>query len=121
MQCTLALETNGLKLGIDSNSMTSAELLDRVKRYALQFRKMQWTTRAEVRLGTGGVHNSTDSYGEFLALATEDPASIQLMRLPSILRGVTERKWVAHHRMRSQEFIVEASQDLLVLVESKSL
>ena len=122
IQCTLTLQTNGLKLGPGSSSVTITELLDRVQRYTTQWRNVEWTRRISVPFQSGnGSHLKMFLSGDFLVRVKDDSTSMEVLRFPSSLRGVTEKRWTVRPGPTVRRFVAEPRQDLLVLVERKSM
>ena len=123
IQGKLLLGPNGLAPGFKENrNVRINELLDRIQRYATQQRSMQWTKQMIVPYRPSGLADDNKMFlsGDYLVFIRDDSTSIEVTRLPSLLRGVTEDKWVLHPGLIISELVVEASQDLLVLVQKNS-
>ena len=95
-----------------------SERLQLLQRHQDAWRKLSWTKHEVMEMHTGGLW---ELYGNML-VQSKGRARKHLIfhQLPSVLRGIEEKKWELKTAFILRDFGIDPSQNLLVLLEARS-
>ena len=113
LQYIIELAASGQTNGPEAFSTTSASRLEDIRKHQSDWGSSKWSRELRVPLRTDC---AWELYGGILAQC--DPGGmLTLNQLPSDLRSIEEKVWTLDLGFYPDDFILDASQDLLVLTE----
>jgi hypothetical protein len=123
-QYRIALLASGMVDGPPGNLATS-ERLELLRRYEAAWTNVEWSEHYTIPYPQGGAcefygnvwgHSQGRSRGH-----SGGSDAIDFVRFPSRLRGISLRQWTLRFDFEVQDFSMDPSQDLLVMIECSGL
>ncbi|KAI0049133.1 hypothetical protein FA95DRAFT_1604664 [Auriscalpium vulgare] len=119
LQCRLELAACGLREGLASRTVTSADRLQRIQAHDSAWRELPWTEVLQSEYPVSRrISNCIVTVSNNVVARQDslDPlGTLSVKQLPSVLRGVETRFWEVHVNCCVDELTVDASQDLMIV------
>ncbi|KAI0271411.1 hypothetical protein BC834DRAFT_441182 [Gloeopeniophorella convolvens] len=112
LQYKIALFASGMEDG-PPGPLSAHERLELLRQYEMSWRGVQWNEHTVVPVPEGSLW---ELYGNVWAHSRDEDA-IELVQIPSRLRGIPLRRWTLNLDFSLRDFGMDPSQDLLVAVE----
>lgn len=112
MQYKIELARAGMRDG-PPGRLTSTERLQMLTSHLEAWRTLSWTKQETIPILLGDIWELVDSvFG-----MADGPRSMLLRQLPSQLRCVESREWKIEFQFDVEDFSIDPSQDLLLVIE----